>query len=63
MLFLQHRTAPLQASITRVWRGNLIVGGAVLLLLATSMFLLVIATQRVRAVAALQMDFVDIDFS
>jgi signal transduction histidine kinase len=58
MLFLQHRTAPLQASITRVWRGNLIVGGAVLLLLATSMFLLVIATQRVRAVAALQMDFV-----
>jgi hypothetical protein len=27
MLFLQHRTAPLQASITRVWRGNLIVGG------------------------------------
>jgi signal transduction histidine kinase len=58
MLFLQHRTAPLQASITRVWRGNLIVGGAVLLLLATSMFLLVIATQRVRAVAALQMNFV-----
>jgi len=58
MLFLQHRTAPLQASITRVWRGNLIVGGAVLLLLATSMFLLVIATQRVRAAAALQMDFV-----
>ena len=33
------------------WRG-------ILLLLATSMFLLVIATQRVRAVAALQMDFV-----
>jgi len=27
MLFLQHRTAPLQASITRVWRVNLIVGG------------------------------------
>lgn len=58
MLFLQHRTAPLQASITRVWRGNLIVGGAVLLLLGTSMFLLVIATQRERAASALQMNFV-----
>jgi hypothetical protein len=27
MLFLQHRTAPLEASINRVWRGNLILGG------------------------------------
>ena len=58
MLFLQHRTAPLEDSITKVWRGNLIVGGVVLLLLAISMFLVMIATQRVRDLATLQMDFV-----
>jgi signal transduction histidine kinase len=58
MLFLQHRTVPLEASINRVWRGNLILGGAILLLLTVSMFLVIIATQRVRALAAMQMDFV-----
>lgn len=58
MLFLKHRTGSLEASITRVWRGNLFAGAVVLLLLATSMFLVVIATQRVRALATMQMDFV-----
>jgi signal transduction histidine kinase len=58
MLFLQHRAAPVEASITKVWRENLLVGGFVLLLLATSMMLVLIATQRVRALAKLQMDFV-----
>jgi len=58
MLFLKHRTGSVEASITRVWRANLFVGAMVLLLLATSMFLVVIATQRVRALATMQMDFV-----
>ena len=48
----------MEASITRAWRGNLFAGAVVLLLLATSMFLVVIATQRVRALATMQMDFV-----
>src|SRR5580700_8841587 len=58
MLFVQHRTGPLQAAITKVWRGNMIIGGMVLLLLATSMILVVIASQRAQALANLQMDFV-----
>jgi signal transduction histidine kinase len=58
MLFLEPRSAPLEASINRVWRGNLILGGAILLLLTVSMFLVIVATQRVRALAAMQMDFV-----
>ena len=58
VLFLQHRTVPLETSINRVWRGNLILGGAILLLLTVSMFLVIIATQRERALARMQMDFV-----
>ena len=58
MLFLQHRSVPLEAQINRVWRGNLILGGAILLLLSVSMFLVIIATQRVRVLAAMQMNFV-----
>jgi len=58
MLFLRHRGLPLEAQIDRVWRGNLILGGAILLLLTASMFLLIIATQRVRVLAAMQMNFV-----
>ena len=58
MLFLKHRTGSAEASISRVWRANLFAGAVVLLLLATSMFLVVIATQRVRALATMQMDFV-----
>jgi signal transduction histidine kinase len=58
VLFLEHRTGPMEASITKAWRGNLLVGGFVLLLLATSMFLVVIASHRARALACLQMDFV-----
>lgn len=58
MLFLQHRTGPIEASIAKAWRGNLLIGGFVLLLLATSMFFVVIASQRARVLARLQMDFV-----
>ncbi|HXJ86548.1 MAG TPA: HAMP domain-containing sensor histidine kinase [Candidatus Binatia bacterium] len=58
MLFLQHRSIPLEAQIKRVWRGNLILGGAILLLLTVSMFLVITASQRVRVLAAMQMNFV-----
>ena len=33
LLVLQHRTGPLEATITKVWRSNLIIGGVILLLL------------------------------
>jgi signal transduction histidine kinase len=58
LLVLQHRTGPLEAAITKVWRSNLITGGVVLLLLATSMVLVVVASQQAQALANLQMDFV-----
>jgi signal transduction histidine kinase len=58
MLFLKHRTGSVEASIMRAWRANLFAGAVVLLLLATSMFMVVIATQRERALATMQMEFV-----
>jgi len=58
VLFLKHRTGAVDASITRTWRAYLFVGAAVLLLLATSMSLVLIATRRLRGLAAMQMDFV-----
>jgi len=58
ILVLQHRTGPLEATITKVWRSNLIVGGIVLMLLAISMVLVVVASQRAQNLANMQMDFV-----
>jgi len=58
VLFLKHRTGAVDASITRAWRANLFAGAAVLLLLGTTMSLVLIATRRLRGLAALQMDFV-----
>ena len=58
MLFLKHRQEPLEATITKVWRSNLITGGVVLLLLAITMVLVVIASQHAQSLATLQMDFV-----
>jgi signal transduction histidine kinase len=58
MLVLQHRTGPLEATITKVWRSNLIIGGVILLLLATSMVLVVMASQQAQSLASMQMDFV-----
>ena len=58
LLVLQHRTGPLEATITKVWRGNLIIGGVILLLLATSTILVVVASQQAQNLASLQMDFV-----
>ena len=58
ILVLQHRTGPLEATITKVWRSNLILGGAILLLLAITTVLVVIASQQTQNLANLQMDFV-----
>ena len=58
LLILQNRRGPLGAAVTRVWHRNLLTGGIVLLLLAVSMVLVVVASQRAQALANLQMDFV-----
>ncbi len=58
MLVLENRKGPLDAAVTKVWRGNLLTGGFVLVLLAASVVLVVIASQRAQALATLQMDFV-----
>lgn len=58
MLVLQHRTGPLEATITKVWRSNLILGGVILLLLAVTMVLVVVASQQTQNLANMQMDFV-----
>jgi signal transduction histidine kinase len=58
ILFLKRRTGSMEASVTKVWQANLFAGAVVLLLLAASMFLVLIATRHERAVAAMQMDFV-----
>jgi signal transduction histidine kinase len=58
LLILQNRKGPLEAMVARVWHRNLLAGGVVLLLLAVSMVLVVVASQRAQALANLQMDFV-----
>ena len=58
LLVLRSRNGPLGAAVTRVWHRNLVTGGAVLLLLAVTIVLVVVASQRVHALAALQMEFV-----
>jgi signal transduction histidine kinase len=58
MLVLQNRKGPLNATVTKVWRSNLLTGGFVLLLLTASMVLVVIASQRAQSLANLQMEFV-----
>jgi signal transduction histidine kinase len=58
VLFLQHRTGSLEGATKRAWRGNLLLGGIILLLLAISLVLMVINAQRARALAAMQVSFV-----
>jgi signal transduction histidine kinase len=58
MLFLKRRGGPIEASITRAWQANLLTGVVALLLLATSMLLVLIATRHERTLAAMQLDFV-----
>jgi two-component system sensor histidine kinase SenX3 len=58
LLVVQNRKRPLGATVSRVWHRNLLAGGLVLLLLAVTMVLVVVASQRAQALASLQMDFV-----
>ena len=57
-MFLQQRTGPLEGATKRAWRGNLLLGGIILLLLAISLVLMVINAHRARALAAMQVSFV-----
>jgi signal transduction histidine kinase len=55
---LQNREGRFDAAVNQVWRSNLLTGGAVLMLLAASMVLVVVASQHAQKLANLQMDFV-----
>jgi signal transduction histidine kinase len=57
-LVLRNRSGPLEADLAKVRRTNLMAGGLALVLLATGMFFLVIASQRAQKLAKLQLDFV-----
>jgi len=58
MLLLEHRTGPLEAIATSIWRRNLMTGGVVLLLLTAGMALILFASRRAQKLAKLQLDFV-----
>jgi signal transduction histidine kinase len=58
MLVVQRRAGPLETVVNQVWRTNLLTSLAVLFLLAASVGLVVLATQRVQRLAGLQMNFV-----
>jgi signal transduction histidine kinase len=57
-LSLQHRLGSLESAVAAVRRRNLAVGFGVLLLLAASMTLIIISTQRARRLANQQLEFV-----
>jgi signal transduction histidine kinase len=57
-LLLQHRTGPLEAIATSIWRRNLMIGSIVLLLLTVGMVLIVFASRRAQNLAKLKLDFV-----
>jgi signal transduction histidine kinase len=58
MLVLQHRTGPLAAIASDIWRRNLLTGGVVLLLLSAGMALILFTSRRAQTLAKLQLDFV-----
>ena len=58
MLVVQRRSGSIDAAVNRVWRINMLTALAVLLLLAGSVGLLVVATRRAQYLAQLQMNFV-----
>jgi signal transduction histidine kinase len=58
MLVLQHRTGPLAAIASNIWRRNLLTGGIVLLLLSVGMALILFTSRRAQTLAKLQLDFV-----
>lgn len=58
LLVVKRRGGSLAAVVTRVWRTNLMTGLALLLLLAVSVTLVLLASQRLNRIARLQMNFV-----
>jgi len=58
MLLLEHRTGPLEAIATSIWRKNLMTGGVVLLLLTVGMALILFTSRRAQKLAKLQLVFV-----
>jgi signal transduction histidine kinase len=57
-LLVRHRQGSLEAAVAGMRRRNLEISFAVLLVLAASMGMVILATQRARVLARLQMDFV-----
>jgi signal transduction histidine kinase len=57
-LILQNRDGPLEAVVARLRRRNTLIGGLVLLLLAASMSVVVLASHRAQRLAKLEMGFV-----
>jgi signal transduction histidine kinase len=58
VLVVKHRNGPIETIVANISARNLMIGGVVLLLLAASMGLVVIASQRAQRLAKLQLDFV-----
>jgi len=58
VLFLKHRTGSLEGAVTKVWLANFFIGSIMLLLLATGFVLVFVASQRIRTLATMRMDFV-----
>src|SRR5208282_2047773 len=57
-LVVRHPGSSLPDAVARYWRRDLLLGFGVLLVLAASMALVLIWTQRIRRLAKMQMDFV-----
>jgi signal transduction histidine kinase len=57
-LVVQRRSGPIDATVNRVWRTNLLTGMAVLLLLTASVGLIVVAARRAQQLAQIEMNFV-----
>jgi len=58
VLVLQHRTQPVSAVATTLWRRNLLIGGVTLLLLGVNIGLILFASRRAENLARAQMEFV-----
>jgi signal transduction histidine kinase len=56
-LFVKHRLGSLDAAVETLRRRNLAIGGVILLLLAASVLLVLIATHRARALGRIQVEF------
>jgi signal transduction histidine kinase len=57
-LLVKHRAGSLEAAVEQVRRRNLALSAAILLLMALSLAMLIVSTQRAQRLARLQMEFV-----